>query len=139
MSSDSTASDISDEAATRKATSVVSPQSEIALRLQQEMNKKNLDQLLFKQQASHSFNAYNNSAALTAFELMQHQNMLYGQQYQQQAFAASQVNGATAGLFGLSPLQQQQLVGTAGTAAAYQNKMNSYQSDKRSSIHYKPY
>jgi len=137
VSSDSTASDISDEA-TRKATSVVSPQSEIALRLQQEMNKKNLDQLLFKQQASHSF-AYNNSAALTAFELMQHQNMLYGQQYQQQAFAASQVNGATAGLFGLSPLQQQQLVGTAGTATAYQNKMNSYQSDKRSSIHYKPY
>ncbi len=119
-----------------KTTSAMTPQSEIALRLQQEMIKKNLDQSLYKNQASHSFVYNNNNISLTALELLQNQQLLYGQQYQ---YSMGPVNASTANLFSLTPLQQQQLIGSSGQASAYQTKMSSYQSDKRNSVHYKPY
>lgn len=99
-------------------------QAEIAMQLQQEMNKKNLEAQLMKKNTDLSY------------------QQRFQQQQQQQSLLMYQQTLLQPNLFNL-PLHHQQL--PLVNAAAYQTKINSFQSDesarqlKRSLIHFKPY
>lgn len=105
-------------------------QAEIAMQLQQEMNKKNLEAQLMKKNTDLNF-----------------QQRFQQQQQQQQSLLMYQQTLLQPNLLNLplhhqqQPAQHQLLV----NPAAYQTKINSFQSDesarqlKRSLIHFKPY